>query len=78
MTPSTVTCQAPLSMGFFKQEYLSGLPFPTLEDLPDPGIKFWPPASLALNSNSLLLSHRVSISDSRYKTLSSVKNNAKD
>ncbi|ELR60425.1 hypothetical protein M91_18992, partial [Bos mutus] len=35
--------QAPLSMGFPRQEYWSGLPFPTPGDLPDPGIK---PASL--------------------------------
>ena len=32
-------CQAPLSMGFPGQEYWSWLPFPTLGDLPDPGIK---------------------------------------
>ena len=44
-TPWTVACQAPLSMGFPRQEYWSGLPFPSLGDLPDPGIK---PASLAL------------------------------
>ena len=36
---------APLSMGFFRQEYWSGLPFPSLGDLPDPGIK---PVSTAL------------------------------
>ena len=36
--------QTPLSMGFSKQEYWSGLPFPTPGDLPNPGIK---PASLA-------------------------------
>ena len=35
----TVTYQAPLSMGFSRQEYWSGLPFPSLGDLPDPGIK---------------------------------------
>ena len=34
----TVTCQAPLSMGFFRQEYWSGLPCPHLGDLLDPGI----------------------------------------
>ena len=33
------TRQAPLSMGFPRQEYWSGLPFPPLEDLPHPGIK---------------------------------------
>ena len=36
--PWTVPCQAPLSMGFSRQEYWSGLPFPSLEDLPDPGM----------------------------------------
>ena len=35
--PWTVSHQAPLSMGFTRQEYWSGLPFPTPEDLPDPG-----------------------------------------
>ena len=40
-----VTCQGPLSMGFFRQEYWSGLPFPPLGDLPDPGIE---PAPLCL------------------------------
>ena len=35
----TVAYQAPLSMEFFKQEYWSGLPFPTPGDLPDPGIE---------------------------------------
>ena len=34
-----VARQAPLSMGFPRQEYWSGLPFPTLGDLPHPGIK---------------------------------------
>ena len=38
-TPWTVDCQAPLSMGFFRQEYRSGLPFPSPGDLSDPGIK---------------------------------------
>ena len=38
-TPWTVACQASLSMGFSRQEYCSGLPFPTPEDPPDPGIK---------------------------------------
>ena len=39
MTPSTVCCQPPLSMGFPRQEYWSGLPFPSLGDLPDPEIE---------------------------------------
>ena len=34
----TVAHQTPLSVGFSKQEYWSGLPFPSLKDLPDPGI----------------------------------------
>ena len=38
-----IACQDPLSVGFSRQEYWSGLPFPTLGDLPDPGTK---PASL--------------------------------
>ena len=37
MSPWTVAHQAPLSMGFPRQEYWSGLPFPS-RDLPDPGI----------------------------------------
>ena len=41
----TVARQAPLSMGFFRQEYWDGLPFPPPGDLPDPGIK---PTSFAL------------------------------
>ena len=35
----TVACQALLSIGFFRQEYWSGLPLPTSGDLPDPGIQ---------------------------------------
>ena len=44
-TPWTAACQAPLSMGFSRQEFWSGLPFPSLGDLPGPGIE---PASPAL------------------------------
>ena len=43
-TPWTVAYQAPLSMGFSRQEDLSGLPFPSPGDLPDPGIKPGSPA----------------------------------
>ena len=43
-TPWTVAYQAPLSMGFSRQEYWSGLPFPSPGDLPDPGIKPGSPA----------------------------------
>ena len=45
MTPWNVAHQAPLSMGFPRQEYWSGLPFPSPRDLPNQGIE---PASLAL------------------------------
>ena len=55
VTPWTVTHQTPLSMGFFQQEYWSGLPFPSPGDLPNPEIK---PGSLALQADSLPLSHR--------------------
>ena len=50
MTPWDVACQAPLSMGCPRQEYWSGLPFPSPGDLPDPGIE---PKSHALQANSL-------------------------
>jgi len=58
VTPWMVARQAPLSMGFPRQQYWSGLPFPFPRDLPDPGIK---PSSLAL-AGSLPLSHQGSIS----------------
>ena len=45
--PWTAARQAPLSMGFSRQEYWSGLPFPTPEGLPNPGIKPRSPASQA-------------------------------
>ena len=44
VTPWTVACQAPLSMGFPRQEYWSGLPFPPLGDLPHPGMEIMSPA----------------------------------
>ena len=50
MTPWTVACQAPLSMGFPRQEYWNGLPFPSPGDLPNPGIE---PASPTLQADSL-------------------------
>ena len=49
--PWTVARQAPLSMEFSRQEYWSGLPFPSPGDLPDPGIK---PRFSALQADSLL------------------------
>ena len=46
----TVAHQAPLSMGFSRQEYWDGLPFPSSGDLPDSGIKL---QSLTLQADSL-------------------------
>ena len=50
VTPWTVACQAPLFMGFFRQEYWSGMTFPSPGNLPDPGIKARSPASQADSS----------------------------
>ena len=50
-TPWTVACQAPLSMGFTRQEYWNGLPFPSPRDFPDPGIE---PRSPELEADYLL------------------------
>ena len=49
-TPLTVAHQAPPFMGFSRQEYWSGLPFPSPGDLPNPGIK---PRSPALEADAL-------------------------
>ena len=48
----TVVCQAPLSMGFPREEYWAGLPFPSPADLPDPGIE---PGFPALQAVSCIL-----------------------
>ena len=53
VTPWTVACQAPLPMGFSRQEYWSGLPCPLPEDLPEPGIEPVSLMSLALAGKSL-------------------------
>ena len=49
-TPWTVAYQVPLSMGFSRQEYWSGLPYPSPEDLPNPGIE---PGSPSLQADAL-------------------------
>ena len=46
-TSWTVACQASLAMGFPRQEYWSGLPFPSLGDPPDPGNLCYPGIELA-------------------------------
>ena len=48
LIPRTVSCQAPLSIKFSRQEYWRGLPFPFPGDLPDPGIKLMSLASSVL------------------------------
>ena len=50
-TPWTVACQAPLSMGFSRQKYWSGLPFLSPGDLPHPGIE---PGSPSLEAAALI------------------------
>ena len=50
-TPWTVAHQAPLSMEFSRQEYWSGLPFPSPGDLPNPGIE---PSSPALRADTTI------------------------
>ena len=51
VTPGTVALQAPLSMGFSRQEYWRGLPLPSPGDLPDPGVE---PTSPALQTDFFL------------------------
>ena len=55
VTPQIAACQAPPPMGFPRQEYWSGLPFPFPGDVPDPGIE---PTSPTLQANPLPLSHK--------------------
>ena len=50
--PMTVAHQVPLSMGFPRQEYWSGLPCPSPGDLPDPGIGPMSPGALAMQEDS--------------------------
>ena len=57
-TPWTVAHQAPLSMGFSRQEYWSGLPFSSPGYLPDPGIE---PRSPALQADALTSEHFLSL-----------------
>ena len=53
----TIACQAPLSMEFSRQEYWNGLPCLPPGDLPNSGTEAISPASLALQMDSLPLSH---------------------
>ena len=58
VSPRTVARQAPLSMGFSRQEYWSGLLYPSPGDLPKPGIEPVSPVAPALQVDSLPLSHQ--------------------
>ena len=57
MTLQSVARQVPLSLGFSRQEYWSGLPFPSPGDPPDPGLEPTSPMSPALTGGSLPLRH---------------------
>ena len=70
-TPWTVACQAPLSMGLPRQEYWSGLPFPSPGDLPHQGPN---PCLLHWQAVSLQLSHQGSPL-SNYQTLNIIPKN---
>ena len=61
--PMDHSYQAPLPMGFYRQEYWSGLPFPFPGDLPDPGIE---PTSPELQAESLPLATRGALLGSNY------------
>ena len=52
-TLRTIAHHAPLSLGFFRQEYWSGLSIPSPGDLPDPGIKTESPVAPALQADTL-------------------------
>ena len=58
VTPWTAARQAPLSMGFSRQEYWSGFPLPPPEDLPDLGMELASPSAPALQAGSLPLSYQ--------------------
>ena len=60
-TPKTAAHQAPLSLGFSRQEHWSGLPCPAPGDLPDPGFKPAPLASLHWQADFLPLCHLESL-----------------
>ena len=60
-TPWTVACQAPLSMGFSRQKYWSGLSCPPPEDLPSPGVEPGSPGLQAYVLNNFQSYHQISI-----------------
>ena len=68
-TPWTVACQAPLSIGFPRQESWSGLPFPFPGDLPDPGIEPRSPVSPALTGRFFTTEPPGTLIDGMYLTI---------
>ena len=68
--PQTVACQASLSLEFSRQEYWSGFPFSSPEELPNPGNEPWSPASKA---DSLLFELQGSVQFSSVQSLSRVR-----
>ena len=64
--PWTVACQAPLSMEFSRQEYWSGLTFPSPGDLPNPGIK---PGSPELQVVAQMVKRLSTIQETRVRPL---------
>ena len=57
-TLKTIALQVPLSLGFSRQKYWDGLPFPSPGYLPDPGIEPGSPGTPAMQVHSLPLSHQ--------------------
>ena len=76
MTTWTIVRQAPLSMGFSRQGYWSGLPFPPPGDLSDPGIEPKSPVSPTLQADifftSSAIRETIRIDEIIYKTLRAV------
>ena len=71
----TVARQVPLSMGFSRQEYWSGLPFPSSWDLPDPGIEPVSPVSSALAGRFFTTSATWILPKIRYSNISMLLRN---
>ena len=67
-----VALHSPPSMGFSRQEYWSGLPFPPPGDLPDPGIEPASPVAPELQADCLLLNHQGSPADKQVSLLKSL------
>ena len=82
MTPWTIAYQAPPSVGFSRQEYWSGLPFPSPGDLPNPGIEprsstlqadalpSEPPGNRSVNNNKQLVNNLPAMQETWVRSLS--------